>query len=57
MPGDLRGREQAAVHTEDDGTASDVWQAFEVPYRNQVFRFTPETRTTDYARSASGPIT
>ncbi|GAA2368039.1 hypothetical protein MTQ13_24295 [Streptomyces sp. XM4011] len=98
MPFDLRGREQSAVHTEnqprlatalgeisaligdevdpddstqygiptatgvenhteDDGTASDVWQAFEVPYRNQVFRFTAETRTTDYARSASGPIT
>ncbi|MFD8147798.1 hypothetical protein [Streptomyces sp. NPDC059708] len=42
-------------HYEDDGSPSDVWGSFEIPYRNRVFGRTPEF-TPGYGRQASGPV-
>ncbi|MEU9718237.1 hypothetical protein [Streptomyces sp. NPDC047976] len=42
-------------YEDDDGTPSDVWGRFEIPYRNEVFRLTP-TFTAGYGRQASGPV-
>ncbi|NGO79243.1 hypothetical protein G6045_26845 [Streptomyces sp. YC504] len=39
-----------------DGSASDVWDSFEVPYRNRVFQHGPSFDTTAYARSADGEV-
>ncbi|WP_199548978.1 hypothetical protein [Streptomyces sp. N35] len=39
-----------------DGSASDVWDSFEVPYRNRVFQHGPAFDTTAYARSANGQV-
>ncbi|WP_327679267.1 hypothetical protein [Kitasatospora sp. NBC_00458] len=38
-----------------DGSPSDVWGRFEVPYRNTVFSQAP-TFTPGYGRQASGPV-
>ncbi|MER7107133.1 hypothetical protein [Streptomyces sp. NPDC000229] len=38
-----------------DGSASDVWSSFEVPYRNRVFHHAPEFEAA-YKRSADGEV-
>ncbi|MGE7389902.1 hypothetical protein ACQKM2_30925 [Streptomyces sp. NPDC004126] len=40
---------------DDDGTPSDVWGRFEIPYRNGIFGQTPKF-TAGYGRQASGPV-
>ncbi|GAA4586850.1 hypothetical protein GCM10023194_34170 [Planotetraspora phitsanulokensis] len=40
---------------DDDGTASDVWTGFEIPYRNRVFHHTPGF-AAGYRRSADGEV-
>ncbi|MFJ2818754.1 hypothetical protein ACIQOU_05880 [Streptomyces sp. NPDC091279] len=40
---------------DDDGTPSDVWGRFEIPYRNGVFSQTPKF-TAGYGRQTSGPV-
>ncbi|MEU3723012.1 hypothetical protein [Streptomyces sp. NPDC031705] len=40
---------------DDDGSPSDVWGRFEIPYRNGIFSQTPKF-TPGYARQASGPV-
>ncbi|AZM90402.1 hypothetical protein [Streptomyces sp. W1SF4] len=40
---------------DDDGSPSDVWGRFEIPYRNRIFSQTPEF-TPGYGRQASGPV-
>ncbi|GGO53666.1 hypothetical protein GCM10012287_40860 [Streptomyces daqingensis] len=40
---------------EEDGSASDVWGSFEIPYRNRVFRHEPRF-TPGYKRSADGVV-
>ncbi|MFI6723547.1 hypothetical protein [Streptomyces atratus] len=40
----------------DDGTASDVWGRFEVPYRNRVFRHAPGFDAEGYKRSTDGEV-
>ncbi|MFE9842599.1 hypothetical protein [Streptomyces goshikiensis] len=42
-------------HYKDDGSASDVWGSFEIPYRNRIFSQTPKF-TAGYGRRASGPV-
>lgn len=42
-------------HYKDDGSASDVWGSFEIPYRNGIFSQTPKF-TAGYGRQASGPV-
>ncbi|MFF3019838.1 hypothetical protein [Streptomyces sp. NPDC057939] len=42
-------------HYEDDGSASDVWGSFEIPYRNGIFNQTPKF-TAGYGRQASGAV-
>ncbi|MEU8941421.1 MULTISPECIES: hypothetical protein [Streptomyces] len=42
-------------HYQDDGSASDVWGSFEIPYRNRIFSQTPRF-TAGYGRRASGPV-
>ncbi|MFE9489847.1 hypothetical protein ACFYNF_26005 [Streptomyces sp. NPDC006641] len=40
---------------EDDGSPSDVWGRFEIPYRNGIFRQTPKFEP-GYRRAASGGV-
>ncbi|MFC4514572.1 MULTISPECIES: hypothetical protein [Streptomyces] len=40
---------------EDDGSASDVWGSFELPYRKRVFQFEPKFGQA-YRRTATGEI-
>ncbi|MFD0353059.1 hypothetical protein ACFVHW_04805 [Streptomyces sp. NPDC127110] len=42
-------------YADDDGTPSDVWGRFEIPYRNRIFSQTPEF-APGYGRQASGPV-
>ncbi|MFE6662756.1 hypothetical protein ACFVFH_04210 [Streptomyces sp. NPDC057697] len=42
-------------HFEDDGSPSDVWGRFEIPYRNGIFSQTPRFEP-GYRRVASGPV-
>ncbi|MFE9791442.1 hypothetical protein ACFYRL_06850 [Streptomyces goshikiensis] len=42
-------------HYKDDGSASDVWGSFEIPYRNGIFSQTPRF-TAGYGRRASGRV-
>ncbi|MFD6936989.1 hypothetical protein ACFWAP_12705 [Streptomyces goshikiensis] len=42
-------------HYKDDGSASDVWGSFEIPYRNRIFSQTPRF-TAGYGRRASGRV-
>ncbi|MDH6109177.1 hypothetical protein P3T36_006260 [Kitasatospora sp. MAP12-15] len=42
-------------YEDDDGTPSDVWGRFEIPYRNGIFSQTPKF-TAGYGRQASGPV-
>ncbi|MFH8518323.1 hypothetical protein ACH4CE_25185 [Streptomyces gelaticus] len=42
-------------HFEDDGSPSDVWGRFEIPYRNGIFRQTPRFEP-GYRRVASGRV-
>jgi hypothetical protein len=42
-------------HSEDDGSPSDVWGSFEIPYRNRIFSQTPQFKA-GYGRQASGPV-
>ncbi|MER5569641.1 hypothetical protein ABT083_26015 [Streptomyces goshikiensis] len=42
-------------HYQDDGSASDVWGSFEIPYRNRIFSQTPRF-TAGYGRRASGRV-
>jgi hypothetical protein len=41
---------------EDDGTASDVWSRFEIPYRYQEFTHAPAFGRIGYARTAEGQV-
>jgi hypothetical protein len=41
---------------DDDGTASDVWSGFEIPYRSRVFHHTPGFGAVGYRRSADGEV-
>ncbi|MFG2664465.1 hypothetical protein ACGFY6_09470 [Streptomyces sp. NPDC048387] len=40
---------------DDDGSPSDVWGRFEIPYRNGIFSQSPKF-TAGYGRQASGPV-
>ncbi|MGW1520277.1 hypothetical protein [Streptomyces sp. NPDC002287] len=42
-------------HFDDDGSPSDVWGRFEIPYRNGIFSQTPRF-SAGYRRQASGPV-
>ncbi|WP_251061121.1 hypothetical protein [Streptomyces sp. ISL-100] len=42
-------------YEDDDGTPSDVWGRFEIPYRNGIFSQTPKF-TDGYGRQTSGPV-
>ncbi|MEV7717368.1 hypothetical protein [Streptomyces sp. NPDC088184] len=42
-------------HFEDDGSPSDVWGRFEIPYRNEIFSQTPRFKPA-YRRVASGRV-
>ncbi|MFD8980797.1 hypothetical protein [Streptomyces sp. NPDC059564] len=42
-------------HYEDDGSPSDVWGSFEIPYRNRIFNQTPQFKA-GYGRQAEGPV-
>lgn len=41
---------------EDDGTASDVWSRFEIPYRYEEFTHAPGFGRIGYARTAEGQV-
>ncbi|WP_239694812.1 hypothetical protein [Streptomyces sp. DvalAA-19] len=43
-------------YLEDDGTASDVWSSFEVPYRYSKFTHAPGFGRIGYKRSTEGPV-
>ncbi|MEW2067461.1 hypothetical protein [Streptomyces sp. NPDC007346] len=43
-------------YLEGDGTASDVWSSFEVPYRYGKFTHAPGFGRIGYKRSAQGPV-
>ncbi|MFF5707223.1 hypothetical protein ACFY7H_32750 [Streptomyces sp. NPDC012794] len=42
-------------HFHDDGSPSDAWGSFEIPYRNAIFGHTPRF-TAGYGRQASGSV-
>ncbi|MCY0952743.1 hypothetical protein [Streptomyces sp. H27-S2] len=42
-------------YEDDDGTPSDVWGRFEIPYRNGIFSQTPKF-AAGYGRQTSGPV-
>ncbi|MBD3006229.1 hypothetical protein IEJ02_19445 [Streptomyces sp. 5-10] len=41
---------------DDDGSASDVWGSFEIPYRNRIFHHNTGFGGDDYARTAKGEV-
>ncbi len=43
-------------YREDDGTASDVWSSFEMPYRYGKFTHAPGFGCIGYKRSIEGPV-